>query len=201
MQTRIARSSPCEFDSIDPMHLVITMPSEREALVRLLRSNPRDPELPEHLAAVESMHPADLGRDLELLRGVWDLRWSSSSQPWLRHTPWLDNLQVLDPARGQGCNLLRFQGPLGSLGSIRVQADLTPINQQRIGVRFRRGGWVGPKLMALGQPKLLREVQQSLPAWLDITVLDEQLRICRGNAGTVFALLKRPDLNVADFLP
>ena len=102
MQTRIARSSPCEFDSIDPMHLVITMPSEREALVRLLRSNPRDPELPQLLAAVESMHPANLGRDLELLRGVWELRWSSSSQPWLRHTPWLDNLQVLDPARGQG---------------------------------------------------------------------------------------------------
>ena len=46
----------------------------------------------------------------------------------------------------------------------------------------------------------MRQVQQSSPAWLDITVLDEQLRICRGNAGTIFALLKRDDLNPSDFL-
>jgi len=45
----------------------------------------------------------------------------------------------------------------------------------------------------------MRKVQQSTPAWLDITVLDEQLRICRGNAGTTFALLKRNDLNLNTF--
>ena len=33
-----------------------------------------------------------------------------------------------------------------------------------------------------------------------ITVLDEQLRVCRGNAGTLFALLRRDDLAVADLL-
>jgi hypothetical protein len=48
--------------------------------------------------------------------------------------------------------------------------------------------------------QLQREVQQSFPAWLDITVLTEELRLCRGNAGTIFALLRRPDLAVADFL-
>jgi hypothetical protein len=37
-------------------------------------------------------------------------------------------------------------------------------------------------------------VKQSFPAWLDITVVDAELRLCRGNAGTLFALLRRPDL-------
>jgi hypothetical protein len=48
--------------------------------------------------------------------------------------------------------------------------------------------------------QLQRQVQQSIPAWLDITVLSPELRLCRGNAGTIFALLRRPDLAVEDFL-
>lgn len=73
-------------------------------------------------------------------------------------------------------------------------------NKQRVQVRFRRGGWLGP---VLGGSRLqwLRSVQQSFPAWLDITVLDTELRICRGNAGTLFALLRRPDLQLAELLP
>jgi hypothetical protein len=43
-------------------------------------------------------------------------------------------------------------------------------------------------------------VSQSFPAWLDITVLDNELRICRGNAGTVFALLRRNDLQINELL-
>jgi hypothetical protein len=66
-------------------------------------------------------------------------------------------------------------------------------------VRFRRGGWLGPSLGA-GRLQWLRSVDQSFPAWLDITVLDADLRICRGNAGTLFALTRRPDLNLADLL-
>ena len=33
-----------------------------------------------------------------------------------------------------------------------------------------------------------------------ITVLDQELRVCRGNAGTLFALLRRDDLAVEQFL-
>ena len=67
-------------------------------------------------------------------------------------------------------------------------------------VRFERGGWLGPRLGDT-RLQLLREVRQSFPAWLDITVLDEEIRVCRGNAGTLFALLRRPDLRLEDFLP
>ena len=66
-------------------------------------------------------------------------------------------------------------------------------------VCFRQGGWVGPSLPNRQQLSWMRKVQQSTPAWLDITVLDEQLRICRGNAGTTFVLLKRNDLNLSTF--
>ena len=71
---------------------------------------------------------------------------------------------------------------------------------QRVMVCFRQGGWVGPSLPNRQKLSWMRKVQQSTPAWLDITVLDEQLRICRGNAGTTFALLKRNDLNLNTFL-
>jgi hypothetical protein len=137
---------------------------------------------------------------------VWDLRWSSSSLPYLATAPWLSNLQVLSPSRGQGMNLLRLAGPLGDLAGIAVRAAIaveppqTPDQpSQRVSVRFQEGGWLGPTLG--GQRlQLLRQVRQSFPAWLDITVVDQELRVCRGNAGTVFALLRRPDLSVEEML-
>jgi len=165
---------------------------------------------PERLRAlIESLErsaPADLDRDRALLSGVWELRWSSSRLPYLAVAPWLENLQLLDPERGRGMNLLRLSGPLGPLAGIAVQAELSlapsPEGQpaQRVGVRFLRGGWLGPQL---GERRLswLRQVNQSFPAWLDITVLDQELRVCRGNAGTLFALLRRRDLRLEDWLP
>ncbi|MEB3238857.1 MAG: PAP/fibrillin family protein, partial [Cyanobacteriota bacterium] len=71
---------------------------------------------------------------------------------------------------------------------------------QRVQVRFCRGGWIGPAVGPL-QARLFREVQQTFPAWLDITVLDDRLRLCRGNTGTVFALLRRQDMDPAVVLP
>jgi len=149
---------------------------------------------------LEQEQPADLVRDQPLLAGVWELRWSSSRQPWLREAPWLENLQVLDPNRGLGMNLLRLQGPLGSIAAISVVAVLELCPPQRVSVQFQRGGWIGPRLGG-NRWELLATVRQSFPAWLDITVLDQELRICRGNAGTLFALVRRPDLCVAELLP
>ena len=149
---------------------------------------------------LEREQPADLERDRQLLAGVWELRWSSSRQPWLREAPWLENLQVLDPNRGLGMNLLRLKGPLGSIAAISVVAALEVCPPQRVSVQFKRGGWIGPRLGG-NRLELLAAVAQSFPAWLDITVLDQELRICRGNAGTVFALVRRPDLSAAELLP
>lgn len=148
---------------------------------------------------LERLQPANLVNESERLSGVWELRWSSGRQPYLLVAPWLENLQVLDPKRGRGMNLLRLAGPLGPLGGIAVQARIAVEGLQRVSVRFERGGWLGPRL-AERRLELLREVRQSYPAWLDITVLDDELRVCRGNAGTLFALLRRPELKAEDLL-
>ncbi|MFM9102688.1 MAG: PAP/fibrillin family protein, partial [Cyanobium sp.] len=150
---------------------------------------------------LERSQPADLAAPgaLELLEGVWELRWSSSRQPYLAVGPWLENLQLLAPSQGRGMNLLRLPGGLAPLAGIAVEAAISVENNPRVEVRFQRGGWLGPPLGG-GRLQLLRTVQQSFAAWLDITVLDQDLRICRGNAGTLFALLRRPDLQLADLL-
>lgn len=159
---------------------------------------------------LERSSPVDLAAPgaIELLEGVWELRWSSSSQPYLQAVSWLENLQILAPSMGRALNLLRPPGQLASLGGIAIEASIQleaspdangPTPQQRVQVRFQRGGWRGP-LLGATRLQLQREVQQNIPAWLDITVLTEELRLCRGNAGTIFALLRRPDLAVADFV-
>jgi hypothetical protein len=177
--------------------------AELEELVQLLRSKPSSARIRPLVEELERLQPADLERDAALLAGVWELRWSSSAQPWLREAPWLENLQVLDPERQRGMNLLRLKGPLASLAAVSVVAHLERAeaepNPQRINVTFERGGWIGPRLGAL-RPELLARIRQSFPAWLDITVLDADLRVCRGNAGTLFALTRRYDLNLADLL-
>lgn len=179
----------------------------RTELLALLRQEPRGAanrqgeRVRQLCEELERAQPANLAAPgaLELLEGVWELRWSSSKQPYLAVGPWLENLQLLAPSQGRGMNLLRLPGALAPLAGIAVEAAISVESSQRVEVRFQRGGWLGPPLGG-GRLQLLRTVQQPFPAWLDITVLDQELRLCRGNAGTVFALLRRPDLALSDLL-
>lgn len=179
----------------------------RRELLALLRQEPRGAanrqgeRVSQLCQELERDQPADLAAPgaVELLEGGWELRWSSSRQPYLAVGPWLENLQLLAPSQGRGMNLLRLPGGLAPLAGIAVEAAISVENNQRVQVRFQRGGWLGPQVGS-GRLQLLRGVQQPFPAWLDITVLDQDLRICRGNAGTLFALLRRPDLQLADLL-
>lgn len=188
-----------------------TSPSPSAArleLLELLRQGGRgaakrqEQRLRQLIGSLEHSTPADLAApgSLALLEGVWELRWSSSSQPYLAVGPWIENLQLLAPSQGRAMNLLRLPGALAPLAGIAVEAAITVESSQRVQVRFQRGGWLGPRLGPL-RMQLLRRVRQPFPAWLDITVLDEELRLCRGNAGTLFALLRRPDLGLEDLLP
>jgi hypothetical protein len=184
-----------------------------EELLNLLRRGARgeaqrqEPRVRELILELERTTPANLADPgaLELLEGVWELRWSSSSQPYLQAVAWLENLQVLAPSNGRALNLLRPPGLLTALGGIALEASISIASSvsstphQRVQVRFQRGGWRGP-LIGATRLQLQRLVKQSMPAWLDITVLSPDLRLCRGNAGTIFALLRRPDLAVEDFL-
>ena len=185
---------------------------QRLELLELLQQEPRgsanrhQERIKTLISALEQAQPANLSstEDLMRLEGVWELRWSSSSQPYLAVAPWLENLQCLAPSQGKGMNLLRLSGPMASLAGIAVEASIEVIAAeqpptQRVQVCFKRGGWLGPPLGA-GRLQWLRSVNQSFPAWLDITVLDQHLRVCRGNAGTLFALTRRSDLKLEDLL-
>tara|TARA_B100000212_G_scaffold200155_1_gene150947 strand:+ start:1237 stop:1851 length:615 start_codon:yes stop_codon:yes gene_type:complete len=171
-----------------------------EKLINLLKNQPKSMAIAELINDVEKSSTIQLSDSIDLLTGVWELRWSSASQPWLKQADWLENLQVLDPANGRGMNLLKLAGPLGTAAAVTVEAELCLEGANRVGVRFRRGGWRGPSLPGGRRLELFKTVNQSFPAWLDITALTNDLRICRGNAGTVFALLKRHDKSVSDFL-
>ena len=168
----------------------------RSDLLKLLQDNTKDERILPLIEQLEPMRPADLRRDRESLTGAWELRWSSSKQPWLKQASWLENLQLLDLKRGLGMNLLRPKGFLSSIAAVSVQADLAVLDQKRVEVKFRTGGWIGPILPSGRRLRLFKEVTQSFPAWLDITILDEKLRVCRGNAGTIFALTRRTDINI-----
>ena len=122
----------------------MTVPQTRDQLVEKLQLQPKDADIPGLVEALEAEQAADLNQDMERLAGVWELRWSSSQQPWLKQTAGLENLQALDPERGRGCNLLRLRPPFAALGGIGVQAELQIAGSQRVDVRFRRGGWMGP---------------------------------------------------------
>ena len=168
-------------------------------LIRRLREHPNDDIIPDLVLAAETSSDVDLIKDGALLMGVWELRWSSATQPWLKQSNWLENLQVLDPMNYRGMNLLRLAGPLGEAAAVTVEAELSTEGTNRVGIRFRKGGWRGPALPGGRRLELFKTVNQSFPAWLDITALTNELRICRGNAGTTFALLKRHDMSVSDF--
>jgi hypothetical protein len=188
------------------------MSEARLELLQLLQQEPRgsanrDRERIEALiSTLEHTQPANLSsaETLQQLEGVWELRWSSSRLPYLAVAPWLENLQCLAPSQGRGMNLLRLSGPMASMAGIAVEAsiEVLPAEQppsQRVQVCFRRGGWLGPPI-AGSRLQWLRSVNQSFPAWLDITVLDQHLRVCRGNAGTLFALTRRNDLKLENLL-
>ena len=94
-------------------------------LIRRLKEQPDDDSILNLVVAAESTSNVDLSMDLALLKGVWELRWSSATQPWLKQSNWLENLQVLDPANSRGMNLLRLAGPLGRAAAVTVEAELS----------------------------------------------------------------------------
>ena len=91
-----------------------------DQLIHLLKEQPRNREIPDLIRAAEAASDIELSNNLALLTGVWELRWSSASQPWLKQADWLQNLQILDPENARGMNLLRLAGPLGSAAAITV---------------------------------------------------------------------------------
>ena len=167
-------------------------------LIEVLEHTPKSNQIVELIKLAESESSVDITKQIDLLTGVWELRWSTSNSPLLNYSPLLDNLQILEPKRCRGQNLLRPKGFAGKLFSTNILASLEIIDQKRINVSFKKAGIIGPKLLGK-KISFLSEIKKTQKGWLDTTVLSPDLRICKGYKGTTFALLKRNDLSLTEF--
>ncbi len=167
-------------------------------LIEVLEHTPKSNQIAELIKLAESESSVDIIKQIDLLTGVWELRWSTSNSPLLNYSPLLDNLQILEPKSSRGLNLLRPKGFAGKLFSTNILASLEIIDQKRINVSFKKAGIIGPKLLGK-KISFLSEIKKTQKGWLDTTVLSPDLRICKGYKGTTFALLKRNDLSLTEF--
>jgi len=144
----------------------------------------------------------------DLLAGNWEMLFTTSKSILgfanLPLTTLGGIYQYIDPDRAKVYNIAELQS-LPLLSSIvSVVADFTIVSERRISVKFTRSviGLQtllkyenplqmieqlanGTKLIALDTP-----IQSRRDAWVDITYLDHNLRITRGNEGNIFILRK-----------
>ena len=87
--------------------------SNLSKLINTLEMAPKSRKIFDYIKSAEIEFSIDISKQLDQLRGVWELRWSSSKSPFLNYIPFLDNLQILDPDKCRGLNFLRPKGFLG----------------------------------------------------------------------------------------
>ena len=157
-------------------------------LLNLLLKSPNSESIRTIAEQLEIDHNFSFTKDRNDLQGVWELRWSSSNSPFLKYSPFIDNLQILDPLNLNGLNLLKPRGIKSIIGT-GILIRLNYINEKKIGVKFTHAGVIGPKF---GKKKIkaMKEINDEQLGWLEITYLSNKLRICRGDKGTLFVLRK-----------
>ena len=79
-------------------------------LLNLLLKSPNSESIRDIAEQLEIDHNFSFSKDRNDLQGVWELRWSSSYSPFLKYSPLIDNLQILDPLNLNGLNLLKPRG-------------------------------------------------------------------------------------------
>ena len=155
-------------------------------LLNLLLKHPNAESIQTIAEQLEFDHNFSFSKDRDDLQGVWELRWSSSKSPFLKYSPFIDNLQILDPFNLNGLNLLKPKGIKSIIGT-GILTRLNYINEKKIGVKFTHAGVIGPKF-GRKNIKAMKEINNEQLGWLEITYLSNKLRICRGDKGTLFAV-------------
>ena len=130
-----------------------------DQLVDLLRQKPSNSDLLRLIQRVKKEQPDDLTSSAGLLRGVWELHWSNSQQPWLKPSARLENLHILEPEQERGYKSFCVAWPIECSRVTSVQAELKFASSKRAMVWFRQGGWIVPSLANYQQLKLMRQVQ------------------------------------------
>ncbi len=148
----------------------------------------------------------------QLLNGNWRLLYTTSTELLnLGRLP-LTSLgsiyQAIRLEENRIYNLAEVVGPPWLSGLVAVTARLEATSQRRVKVYFERGVFGLQSLLGYSNPdafihtlqtnpklSLLQGIDftinsQREPGWLEITYLDENLRISRGNQGNLFVLTR-----------
>lgn len=138
---------------------------------------------------VEATNPsASPGTDPNL-SGVWDMIYTTSTSILGVKSPsFLRSKRIVQELNGveltaRNAEFFKF-GPLTVENA--VEAKLTPTAPNRFDVNFTR--FVIARFI-----KVNVEKNNRFRGWLEVSYLDEDLRISRGNEGNVFVLVKRDD--------
>ena len=113
-------------------------------LLNLLLKSPNSRRIKAIIEHLEIDHNFSFSKNRNDLQGVWELRWSSSNSPFLKYSPFFDNLQILDPLNLNGLNLLKPRRIKSIIGT-GILIRLNYINEKKIGVKFTHAGVFGPK--------------------------------------------------------
>ena len=157
-------------------------------------------------------HPQPLTTAIDLLAGNWRLLYTSSqSLLGIDRFPLVQLgtiYQCIRPTAGTIYNIAEVTNLIPGLnGVVSIVATFTPVNASRVNVQFNRSIIGLQRLMDYTNPdRLISAIENGQkftaidlpinrragrePAWLDVTYLDDTLRIGRGNEGNVFVLTK-----------
>ena len=145
----------------------------------------------------------------DLLQGNWRLLYTTSKD-LLRFDqfPFLQSGQIyqcIDTEENKVYNIAEIVGVPFLEGIVSVVAEFTPASEKRVNVNFKRSIVGLQRFLGYDNPSSyidqIKQGKKFIPldfdisnpnsnAWLDITYLDDNLRIGRGNRGSVFVLTK-----------
>jgi PAP_fibrillin len=145
----------------------------------------------------------------ELLNGDWRLLYTSSRAllnldgfPLLKLGPIYQSIRVEE---SKIYNIAELYGVPYLEGIVSVAAKFEPISERRVQVKFERSIFGLRRLIGYESPvQFINEIEsgkkfaaidfgldaREQQGWLDITYLDSDLRVGRGNEGSVFVLTK-----------
>ena len=145
----------------------------------------------------------------ELLEGNWRLLYTTSRDLLgLGRFPVLQLGQIYQCIRTQTAqiyNIAELSGLPLLEGIVSVSAQFTPVSEKRVEVQFKRSVFGLQRLLPYYSPSQFIELLETpmplkaidfpidsnrIPGWLDVTYLDQDLRVGRGNEGSLFVLTK-----------
>lgn len=162
------------------------------------------------IASLEERNPTPRPVEAaELLEGDWRLLYTTSSGLLnIDRFPLLKLGQIYQSIRVKTSsvyNIAEIYGLPYLEGLVSVAAQFEPLSERRVQVKFQRSILGLQRLISYQSPaSFIAQIEQSQKftaldfaldsreqqGWLDITYLDRDLRIGRGNEGSVFVLTK-----------